>query len=140
MISFDTVDVDSKGAVRFVAKFTGGKKVILHVDPYQYNVRMNRLLEEGEKAYAAKRPFKVVFPPLYTCNISKKILNQYKSFSDFLVHRQEVYRMMRFHTLVVDVIRLQGRHIDMRDAPCVTKFIFAKKTKHVYDSDASHRK
>jgi hypothetical protein len=134
MLSFDAVDVDSKGAVRFMAKFTGGKKVILHVDPYQYNVRMNRLLEEGEKAYAANRPFKLVFPPLYTCNISKKILNQYKSFSAFLVHHQEVYRMMRFHTLVTDVFKVQGRHIHMRDAPCITKFIFVKKTKHVYVS------
>ena len=138
MIYFDAVDIDATGAVKFVAKFNGCKRVVLHVDPYQYNVRMNKLLQAGEEAYATRRPFTLIFSPLYTCYISMKILNQYETFTEFLVHNQETYRMLRFSTLIVDVMVIKNRKIDMRDAPCITKYVLAKKTKHIYSSAILH--
>lgn len=94
------------GTVKFVAKFEGKKTVILYVDPYQYNVRMNAILAAGEEAFTKKKPFTINFGPLYTCKVSAKALNSYASLADYLVHNQDTFRLIRFHMLIAQDIKM----------------------------------
>ena len=110
------------GAVKFVAKFEGKKTVILHVDPYQYNVRMNAILAAGEEAFTKKKPFTIKFTPqLYTCRISAKALNTHQNFADYLVRHQDTFRLIRFHMLIARDIKITNLHI-LPTEPCVKSY------------------
>jgi hypothetical protein len=109
------------GAIRFVAKFEGKKTVILGVDPYQYNVRMNAILAAGEEAFAKKKPFTIKFTPrLHTCRISATALYAYKNFADYLVRNQDTFRLIRFHMLIARDIKIT-KVMDFPE-PCVKSY------------------
>jgi hypothetical protein len=108
------------GTVKFVAKFEGKKTVILYVDPYQYNVRMNAILAAGEEAFAKKKPFTINFGPLYTCKVSGKALYSHKNFTDYLVRNQDTFRLIRFHMLIARDIKMT-KVISLPE-PCVKAY------------------
>ena len=111
-----------RGAVKFVAKFEGKKTVILHVDPYQYNVRMNAILAAGEEAFSRKKPFTIKFTPqLYTCRISGKALYGYTNFAEYLVRNQDTFRLIRFHMLIAQDIKISNSSTGFM-APCVRSY------------------
>lgn len=114
---------DPSGAVRFVAKFAGKKTVVLSVDPYQYNVRMNAILAAGEEAFTKKKPFTIKFTPqLYTCRISATALYTHKNFADYLVRHQDTFRLIRFYMLIAQDIKIKAHILVNLQEPCVRSY------------------
>jgi hypothetical protein len=124
MLSLEISKQAPPGTVRFVAKFAGKKTVILHVDPYQYNVRMNAILAAGEEAFTKKKPFTIKFTPqMYTCRISAKALYTHTDFVDFLVGHEDTFRLIRFHMLIARDIKIKNVDILINlQEPCVRSY------------------